>query len=510
MEPITVAVGQRLAGRYRLEERVANGAEVEKWRAVDELLARQVGVAVLPADHDRATAVVEAAQLASTVGGSRFLRVLDAAEEDGLFYVVHEWVDGSTLTEILDAVGPLEPSDAHFMVTEVAEALATAHLGGLAHLCVTPDTVIFGDNGQIKLSGLGVDAAFDGVTADDPALADAQAIGKLLHAALTARWPDGPAYGLGAAMRTEGNLATPRQVRAGVPALLDEVVDRTLNSPPRHHVAPLTTPAAIAASLKTQSQLAAARRIQPEYRSDTAVRRSMTTTLPSIGAGGSVVPAPQGDAPPDWVPSRGMRTARAVVSVLLIAGLILLGALIARTLLNRSSANGSDEEPPSASPSASSTSQPLSIQAAAGFDPVAGCRSCDGNENNDSAANLYDGNPTTAWTTKTYRDDPITTFKPGIGFVVDLGSTRQVQAVRLSMNTGHTDVALMASTAGEIATALDGFQRVTDATSNDGGTFTLTPKDGPVQARFLLVWYTRLPPVSGGYRAEVSDVTVQG
>ena len=32
MEPITVAVGQRLAGRYRLEERVANGAEVEKWR----------------------------------------------------------------------------------------------------------------------------------------------------------------------------------------------------------------------------------------------------------------------------------------------------------------------------------------------------------------------------------------------------------------------------------------------------------------------------------------------
>jgi hypothetical protein len=510
VEPITVAVGQRLAGRYRLEERVVNGAEVEKWRAVDELLARQVGVAVLPADHDRATAVVEAAQLASTVGDSRFLRVLDAAEEDGLFYVVHEWVSGSTLTQILDAVGPLEPSDAHFMVTEVAEALATAHLGGLAHLSVTPDTVIFGDNGQIKLSGLCVDAALDGVTADDPALADAQALGKLLHAALTARWPDGPAYGLGAAMRTEGNLATPRQVRAGVPALLDEVVDRTLNSPPRHRLAPLTTPAAIAASLKTQSRLAAARRIQPEYRSDTAVPGSMTTTLPSIGAGGPVVPAPQGDAPPDWVPSRGMRTARAVVSVLLIAGLILLGALIARTFLNRSSANGSDGRPPSASASSSPTQQPLSIQAAAGFDPVAGCSTCDGNENNDSAANLYDGDTTTAWTTKTYRDDPITTFKPGIGFAVDLGSTRQVKSLRLSMNTGHTTVALMASTAGEIPTALNGFQRVTDATSNDGGTFTLTPTDGPVQARYLLVWYTRLPPVSGGYRAEVSDVTVQG
>jgi hypothetical protein len=511
VEPITVAVGQRLAGRYRLEERVANGAEVEKWRAVDELLARQVGVAVLPADHDRATAVVEAAQLAATVGDSRFLRVLDAAEEDGLFYVVHEWVGGSTLAQILDAVGPLEPSDAHFMITEVAEAVTTAHVGGLAHLCVTPDTVIFGDNGQIKVSGLCVDAALEGVTADDPALADAQAIGKLLHAALTARWPDGPAYGLAAAIRTEGNLATPRQVRAGVPALLDEVVDRTLNSPPRHRLAPLTTPAAIAASLKTQSRLAAARRIQPEYRTDAGMPSSMTTTLPSMVAAGSVVPPPQGEAPPDWVPSRGMRTARAVVSVLLIAGLILLGALIARTLLNRSDASGNDDRPPpSSSPSGSSTPQALPIQAAAGFDPVAGCNTCDGNENNDSAAKLYDGDPGTAWTTKTYRDDPITSFKPGIGFVVDLGSTRQVRSLKVSMNTGHTDVALMASAASEIPAALDGFQRVADTTSNDGGTFTLTPKEGSVQARYLLVWYTRLPPVSGGYRAEVSDVTVQG
>src|SRR4029450_7945391 len=107
--------------------------EREKWPAVDELRARQGGVAVLPAGHDRATAVVEAAQLASTVGDSRFLRVLDAAEEDGFFYVVHEWVSGSTLTQILDAVGPLEPSDAHFMVTEVAEALAAAHSGRLSH-----------------------------------------------------------------------------------------------------------------------------------------------------------------------------------------------------------------------------------------------------------------------------------------------------------------------------------------------------------------------------------------
>lgn len=505
MEPITVEVGQRLAGRYRLEERVTNGAGVERWRAVDELLARPVGVHVLPADHDRARGVVEAAQLAATVGDGRFLRVLDAAEENGLFYVVHEWVGGSTLTEILDAVGQLEPSDAHFMVTEVAEALAAAHLTGLAHLRVSPDTVIFGDNGQIKVSGLAVDAALEAASADNPELADAQAIGKLLHAALTARWPDGPAYGLAPAMRTEGSLATPRQVRAGVPALLDEVVDRTLNSPPRHHPVPLTTPAAIAAALKTQPRPFAARRIQPDYRSDT-VPRGLSPTAAQTRVGESPLPG-QASQPPEWRPSRGMRTARRLVSIVLIAGLVLLGALVARTMLDRSTANGDEGGRPT--PTTSAVPRTIAIKAATGFDPSAGCNACDDNENNDEAAKLFDDRTDTSWTTKTYLDDPITVFKPGIGFVVDLGSVQNVRSVAVRMNTGHTKVVLMRATDGTMPSTLDGFQRATDTTSNDGGTFTLTPKDGPVEARYLLVWYTQLPAVSGGYRAEVSDVTVQ-
>jgi hypothetical protein len=507
VEPITVEVGQRLAGRYRLEERFTNGAGVERWRAVDELLARPVGVHVLPADHDRAKSVVEAAQLAATVGDGRFLRVLDAAEENGLFYVVHEWVGGSTLTEILDAVGQLEPSDAHFMVTEVAEALAAAHLSGLAHLRVSPDTVIFGDSGQIKVSGLAVDAALEGATADSPELADAQAIGKLLHAALTARWPDGPAYGLQPAMRTEGGLATPRQVRAGVPALLDEVVDRTLNSPPRHHSVPLTTPAAVAAALKTQPRPFAERRIEPDYRSDT-VPRGLTPTAAQTRVGESSLPGQASGPPPEWRPSRGMRTARTLVSVVLIVGLVLLGALIARTILDGSKANG--DEGAGTTPSTSAAPRTIAIKAATGFDPSAGCNACDDDENNDEAAKLFDDSTDTSWTTKTYRDDPITVFKPGIGFVVDLGSVQPVRSVEVRMNTGHTKVVLMRATADAMPSTLDGFQPVTDTTSNDGGTFTLTPKDGPAEARYLLVWYTQLPPVSDGYRAEVSNVAVRG
>jgi hypothetical protein len=511
VEPIAAEVGQRLAGRYRLEERLSGDAGVERWRAVDELLARPVEVRLLPVDHDRARAVVEAAQLSATVSDGRFLQVLDAAEEDGRFYVVYEWAGGSTLTQILAAIGPLEPSDAHFMITEVAGALAAAHLAGLAHLRLSPDVVSFGDNGQIKVAGLAVDAALDGATAGDPALADAQAIGKLLHASLTARWPDGAAYGLLAAIRNDNSLATPRQVRAGVPALLDEIVDRCLNSPPKHHLVALTTPAAIAAALKTQPRPAAASRVQPDYRAQAATRAGLTATIPPAVAG-SPVPSPVAEPLSDWEPSRGMRTARRLVSIVVIAGLVLLGALIARQTLDGTNGGGGANSGNTSSPNAStSLRQPLAIVSASGFDPQRGCGTCDGEENDDEAPRLFDDDADSAWSTKTYQNDPITVFKPGIGFVVDLGSPQQVGAVEVTMNTGHTRVELLTAESADPPAARAGFTAATDAVENDGGRFTLTPAAGTVDARYVLVWFTRLPEVPDGlFRAEVSNVKVLG
>jgi hypothetical protein len=510
VEPIPAAVGQRLAGRYRLEERRSDDAGVELWQAVDELLARPVGVRLLPVYHDRAKAVVEAAQLAATVSDGRFLRVLDAAEEDGRFYVVHEWVGGATLTQILAAIGPLDPSDAHFTILEVAEAIAAAHLAGLAHLRLSPDTVIFGDNGQIKVAGLAVDAALDGATADNPALADAQAIGRLLHAALTARWPDGAAYGLPAAIRNDHTLATPRQVRAGVPALLDGIVDRSLNSPPKHQLVPLTTPAAIAAALKTQPRPAAARSVQPEYRSTAATRTGPAVTGPPA-AGRPPMPAPVGGPPPGWEPSRGMRTARRLVSFVVIAGLVLLGALIARQTLDRASGGSANDEGSNSSPSGATTlGQPVAVESAAGFDPQDGCQTCDGEENDDEAARLFDDDPGSAWTTKTYKDDPITVFKPGIGFVLDLGSRQRVSSVEVTMNTGHTTVELQTADGAAPPETRDGFTAATDAVENGGGKFRLAPTAGAVEARYPLVWFTRLPEVPDGFKAEVSNVKILG
>ena len=78
----------------------------------------------------------------------------------------------------------------------------------------------------MKIVGLGIDAALAGVTADDPALADTQSLGRLLYASLTAHWPGGDWPSLPAAPEMDGHPRSPRQVRAGVPAGIDDVAAR--------------------------------------------------------------------------------------------------------------------------------------------------------------------------------------------------------------------------------------------------------------------------------------------
>jgi hypothetical protein len=257
VHPTDVDPGVTLAGRYRVAELLAetpgDGGVAQTWRAIDEVLSRSVVVHVLAADDPRVDHLLEASRRAATAADVRFIRVLDALRDDGVAYVVREWVAGRSLGALL-ADGPLPPQQAGLLVREVSEAIARAHDQGLSHERLDPDTVVVTDTGSIKIVGLATQAALSGAHAEeetgtDPQREDAVGIGRLLYAALTARWPAGPRSGLNAAPRAaDGTLLSPRQCRAGVPRSLDEITDRILDEHPRHGE-PLTTPAQIAAAL---------------------------------------------------------------------------------------------------------------------------------------------------------------------------------------------------------------------------------------------------------------------
>ncbi|GAA5005544.1 hypothetical protein GCM10025734_44780 [Kitasatospora paranensis] len=225
--------GDKIGGRYRLEECITQSETFSSWRAVDEKLRRAVGVHLMAAGHRRAKAVLTAARAAALLNDPRFVQVLDAVQEGDLVYVIREWLpDASDLAQLL-ADGPMEPYEAYQMVRQVTDAVAAAHRRGQAHLRLTPRCVLRTDSGQYRINGIAVDAALRGLPAEDAERTDTRAIGALLFAALTHRWPyPEDRYDLRGMPRSLGAVP-PDQVRAGVHKGLSELAARTLCENPR-------------------------------------------------------------------------------------------------------------------------------------------------------------------------------------------------------------------------------------------------------------------------------------
>ena len=248
MSTFTSDPGTRLGGRYRLEDRLAAAAGWSAWKAIDEILARPVSVITFAAGFPRLEQVVTAARAASRLTDTRLTQVFDVEDDWDHGYIVLEWPVGDTLGDLL-AAGSMEPATAARIVAEAASALSGAHAAGLAHLCLRPDAVRWTSGGGLKVTGLGIDAALTGMSSEDPELADTRGLGQLLYAALTGLWPGPDGTGLPPAPEFDGYPRRPRQVRAGVPTVLDDVAGRALALPGRDQQAPFDSPAELAVAL---------------------------------------------------------------------------------------------------------------------------------------------------------------------------------------------------------------------------------------------------------------------
>ena len=149
--------GTVLARRFSLDDLLDEFDGARFWRATDQTLARSVAVHVLPTSDPRAGSLLTAARTSALVTDGHLLRVLDAAEEDGVVYVVNEWGTGVSFDRLL-AEGPLSPRRAAWVVKEVAEAIATAHRNGVAHGRLLPENVMISEAGSVKVIGFVIDA----------------------------------------------------------------------------------------------------------------------------------------------------------------------------------------------------------------------------------------------------------------------------------------------------------------------------------------------------------------
>jgi hypothetical protein len=232
-----------LGGRFRLDERISLDDQVSGpcgsswearglslWKASDQLLGRAVTIYLLPPGDPDPPALVEAVKSAARVTDPRLATIYDTDFSAECPYIVSEWTPGTHLEDLVLS-GLTHPALAAAMIADAADAIAVAHQAGVAHQRLTPRALRWDTSSGLKITGLGIDAALCG--AGDPRLpdgptADTVALGRMLYALLTGYWPGDDATALPPAPRDKGRVCTPRQIRAGVPALLDAITYRAL------------------------------------------------------------------------------------------------------------------------------------------------------------------------------------------------------------------------------------------------------------------------------------------
>ncbi|WP_329411717.1 serine/threonine protein kinase [Streptomyces sp. NBC_00704] len=508
--------GHKLARRYRLEECVTRLDGFSSWRAVDEKLRRAVGVHVLPADHARARSVLAAARSSALLGDPRFVQVLDAVEENDLVYVVHEWLPDATELTALLAAGPLEPHDAYQMVSQIASAMAAAHREGLAHLRLSPNAVLRTSSGQWRIRGLAVNAALRGITTDTPQRTDTEAIGALLYAALTQRWPyENDAYGLSGLPKDVGLIA-PDQVRAGVHRGLSELSMRALvndGATASRHEAPCTTPEELVKAIGEMPRIRPpepAFTAPPEYQRTTYQQGTYGRPAPHPGATQAV------PTPPPPLQSRTGRALKWAVSALLIAALGLGSWQLADALVDRTRSDDTNQTRTTDEGDKNSAA-PKPVKQLKILDAAEYVVSGDSQHPGD-VGETYDNDSATYWRTSSFRaGPPLAPYKPGVGIVYDLGSAHEVSKAAIGLYYGgnHTTVHLYAADSlNPSPSALKSMQKIGTLTTT--GTSATVKASKAVKTRYVLVWLTALPYAAGdqysgdGYKQGITDVKFTG
>ena len=157
---MAVKLGELIAGRYELEELVAEGGMSSVYRARDAVLERRVALKVLHEHFSRDAEYVERfrreARAIARLAHPNVVTVIDRGEWRGRYFIVFEHVEGETLKSVVQADGPLPVRRALEVAHQIGRALAFAHELGIVHRDVKPQNVLVDPGGTAKVTDFGI------------------------------------------------------------------------------------------------------------------------------------------------------------------------------------------------------------------------------------------------------------------------------------------------------------------------------------------------------------------
>ncbi|MCI0365823.1 MAG: serine/threonine protein kinase [Phycisphaerales bacterium] len=159
-DPPSVGIPRQL-GSVRLVREIGHGGMGVVWLARDEMLERDVAVkfllgAVTSSDDLEFKRFLEGARAAAAVRHPALNIVHHADLIDGLPYLVMEYVNGPTLTQVLQRQGPLKPERALAIMLKVCEGIAELHDRGIVHRDIKPSNIMLNTAGEVCVTDFGI------------------------------------------------------------------------------------------------------------------------------------------------------------------------------------------------------------------------------------------------------------------------------------------------------------------------------------------------------------------
>lgn len=149
-----------LKDRYELHRKIARGGMAEVFLARDRVLDRPVAVKIMFPEFATDPTFVERfrreAQSAAKLSHPNIVGVYDWGEERGTYFLVMEYINGPSVSEVLRRDGPFPPRRAAEIAADVASALGAAHEVGVIHRDIKPGNIMLAADGRAKVTDFGI------------------------------------------------------------------------------------------------------------------------------------------------------------------------------------------------------------------------------------------------------------------------------------------------------------------------------------------------------------------
>jgi serine/threonine-protein kinase len=156
---LTSLIGRQL-GRYEIRAELGRGGMARVYRAVDTLLQRQVAIKILAAqlslDDEFVRRFEREATTAANLRHPAIVTIYDVGEQDGLYFIAMEYVEGRSLHHILEERRTLGLGYAISLLDPVAQALDYAHEQGAVHRDIKPHNILVDRDGRVMLTDFGI------------------------------------------------------------------------------------------------------------------------------------------------------------------------------------------------------------------------------------------------------------------------------------------------------------------------------------------------------------------